>query len=209
MLERVFEPLMQGPVPLKRLQSGLGIGLALVRRLVKLHGGEVKAASAGLNCGSVFSFWIPRIEPQASSCSKAVVVLDGQLKRVYVEDNKDVRMAPGELLRFAGCDIVEVGDGDSTLSAVLQAKLDAVLKDIGLPDISGYEVARQLRAHPETRSIPLIALTGYGQLFDKATAGSAGFDAHLAKPVDQDELLHTIDEPVANARRVNASDTSV
>jgi len=92
MLERVFEPLMQGPVPLKRLQSGLGIGLALVRRLVKLHGGEFKAASAGLNCGSVFSFWIPSIEPGASSCSKAVVVLDGRLKRVYLEDNKDLRM---------------------------------------------------------------------------------------------------------------------
>ena len=105
--------------------------------------------------------------------------------------------------------IVEVGDGGSTLSAVLQAKPDAVLMDIGLPDISGYEVARRLRAHAETRSIPLIALTGYGQRFDKATAGSAGFDAHLVKPVEPDELRHTIDELVANVRRVNASDTGV
>lgn len=204
LLESVFEPFVQGPAPLNRLQSGLGIGLALVRRLVQLHGGDVSAFSEGANRGSVFSFWLPSVAAQPAADADEAAPFSGQLKLVYVEDNQDARMALGELLRFSGCDVIEIEDGGSTLPAVLAAQPDVVLMDIGLPDISGYEVARRLRAEPLVRGIPLIALTGYGQMSDRMAATAAGFDAHLVKPVDPDVLMRTIDAVVRGARPAKA-----
>ena len=199
LLHRVFEPFFQGPAPANRLQSGMGIGLALVRQLVTLHGGQVQAASAGLGQGSTFSFWLPAIAAapasQTAQTDRLKQAASGPASRkiVYVEDNLDARTTLAELLRMLGYEVTEVTDGAGTLPAVRSVKPDLVLMDIGLPDMDGYEVARGLRADPLTSNVPLIALTGYGQLRDKETAALAGFDAHLVKPVDPDELVAMIE----------------
>ena len=199
LLHRVFEPFFQGPAPANRMQSGMGIGLALVRQLVTLHGGQVQAASAGLGQGSTFSFWLPAIAAVPASQTaqpdslKQAPSGPASRKIVYVEDNLDARATLAELLRMLGYEVTEVTDGAGTLPAVRAVKPDLVLMDIGLPDMDGYEVARGLRADPFTSNVPLIALTGYGQLRDKETAALAGFDAHLVKPVDPDELVAMIE----------------
>ena len=197
LLVSIFEPFVQGPAPANRLQSGMGIGLALVRQLVRLHGGDVTAVSAGLNQGSVFSFWVPATAAQEPEKNARVANVPHQRKLVYVEDNADARTTMAELLRMFGFEVIEVADGASTLRAVLVAQPDAVIIDIGLPDINGYEVARRLRADPLTRFTPLIALTGYGQLRDKQAAVLAGFSAHLVKPVLASALVDTLEKVLA------------
>lgn len=196
LLARVFNPFVQGPAPANRLQSGLGIGLALVRQLVRLHGGDVEAASAGVGQGSTFSVWLPAIAIDAQTPATHNPDQDAsrQRKLVYVEDNADARAMMAELLQMLGYEVIEVADGASTLPAVLAAQPDAVIIDIGLPDIDGYEVARRLRENPLTRSVPLIALTGYGQLRDKQTATQAGFNTHLAKPASASAIVKAVEE---------------
>ncbi len=202
LLPQVFEPFFQGPAPVNRLQSGMGIGLALVRQLVTLHGGQVQASSDGVGLGSTFSFSLPAVEaapaqqtvqPAQTDLPKRVSPSPIIRKIVYVEDNADARATLAELLRMFDYEVTEVTDGASTLPAVRAVQPDLVLMDIGLPDMDGYEVARGLRADPLTCNVPLIALTGYGQMRDKETAALAGFDAHLVKPVDPDELVATIE----------------
>lgn len=206
LLQRVFEPFFQGPAPANRLQSGMGIGLALVRQLVALHGGQVQAFSGGLGQGSTFSFSLPAIaaapaQPTLQAVQtdplKQAARLPAIRKIVYVEDNADARATLAELLRMFDYHVTEVSDGASTLPAVRAVQPDLVLMDIGLPDMDGYEVARGLRADPLTCTVPLIALTGYGQLRDKEAAALSGFDAHLVKPVDPDELVATIEGVLA------------
>lgn len=202
LLVRVFEPFVQGPPPANRLQSGLGIGLALVKQLGELHGGHVSATSPGVGMGSIFTFCMPSISavpgapvPESSLAAPAGV------KLLYVEDNEDARHATGALLREFGYQVVEVVDGAGVMPAVLADKPALVLLDIGLPDMSGYEVARQLREHAGSENVCLIALTGYGQIRDKEMAALAGFDAHLIKPVDPDELVRTIEGVLLRQRQ--------
>ena len=199
LLAQVFDPFFQGPQPANRTQSGMGIGLALVRQLTQLHGGDVSAASSGPGKGSRFTFWMPRIVAPADRTRRAGPV--GQRKRtlVYVEDNDDARATMSELLSSFGYEVVGVADGQGVLPAVLATQPDAVLLDIGLPDMDGYEVARRLRANPSTQSIPLIALTGYGQLRDKQAAALAGFDMHLVKPVEPAQILKAVEEVLAKS----------
>ena len=202
LLPLVFDPFFQGPQPSNRTQSGLGIGLALVRQLTRLHGGEVSASSPGLGQGSRFTFWMPRIPAPLAGAPRTALVVPSQRTLVYVEDNEDARATMAELLRLSGYAVVEVPDGKSVLAAVLATQPDAVLVDIGLPDIDGYEVARRLRANPSTQSIPLIALTGYGQLRDKEAAVLAGFNLHLVKPVDPASVLKAVEEVLANSAAI-------
>ena len=200
LLAQVFEPFFQGPQPADRTQTGLGIGLALVRQLTTLHGGEVSVSSPGVGQGSRFSFWLPRIPAPAGDASRpAGPVGSSGRTLVYAEDNDDARATMAELLRLYGYEVIEVADGKGVLPAVLATQPNAVLLDIGLPDMDGYEVARRLRANPATRSVPLIALTGYGQLRDKQAAAAAGFDAHLVKPVDPARVLKAVEEVMARA----------
>ena len=206
LLLRVFEPFVQGPPPANRTQSGMGIGLALVRQLVQLHGGEVHAASAGPGHGSEFSFCLPAIAAQQAASPERLIATPASRKLVYVEDNVDARVTTGELLREFGYEVHEVGEGARVLPAVLNVQPDAVLMDIGLPDMNGYEVASRLRAHPATRAVPLVALTGYGQARDKEVAAAAGFDAHLVKPVDPQQIVEILEKLLAP--RGNASPAS-
>ncbi len=196
-LPQVFEPFFQGPQPPNRTQAGLGIGLALVRQLTRLHGGDVTASSPGLGQGSLFSFWLPRIAAPTGPAQHPGVVRSGRRRLVYVEDNDDARATMAELLRSYDYDVIEVPAGKRVVAAVQASQPHAVLLDIGLPDIDGYEVARQLRANPATQLVPLIALTGYGQLRDKQAAQQAGFDAHLVKPADAAAVLKAVEEVLA------------
>ncbi|MEO8654942.1 MAG: ATP-binding protein [Ramlibacter sp.] len=196
LLGRVFEPFVQGPPPSNRAQSGLGIGLALVRQLVSLHGGEVDAASAGPGKGSTFRFWLPVVEPPAQAPDSVTGGARTGRRLVYVEDNADARMTMAELLRMYGYEVFEVAEGKLAHAAVLEHRPDAVVMDIGLPDMDGYRVARCLREDPATRHVPLIALTGYGQSRDKEQAATVGFDAHLTKPVVPDDLIAAIEAVV-------------
>ena len=193
LLQRIFEPFVQGPPPANGVQSGLGIGLALVRQLIKLHGGEVEVTSPGPGHGSIFCFCLPIVAAgHAEPVRRGLVPLAGRTI-VLVEDNADARATMADLLRAFGYRIVEVAHGAGALPAVLAAQPDLVITDIGLPDIDGYEVARRLRANPVTRTVPLVALTGYGQLGDREAATRAGFDAHLVKPVSPEDLVETIE----------------
>jgi signal transduction histidine kinase len=198
LLPNVFELFEQGKQSLDRSQGGLGVGLTLVQRLVELHDGRVEADSAGLGRGSQFRVTLPCLaevgDPHspglaghgsgdAPSCCRILVV----------DDNQDAAEATSVLLELSGHEVKTVGDGPEALASAPVYAPDVVLLDIGLPGIDGYEVAVQLRRLPETRGACLIALTGYGQPADRARAREAGFDHHLTKPADPDELLRLVE----------------
>ena len=198
LLPHIFEPFVQGPPAANRVHAGLGIGLALVKQLVALHGGDVQAASKGLGSGSLFTISLPSIPAPAPVGSGARPVPAPVMRKlVYVEDNADAREVMSALLRTFGYEVVEVALGAAALPAVTASQPDAVVVDIGLPDIDGYEVARRIRANLSTHATTIIALTGYGQLPDNHAALQAGFDAYLVKPVDIFDLTKKIEEILA------------
>jgi signal transduction histidine kinase len=190
-LPRLFEMFSQAAPALERAQGGLGIGLFLVRSLVELHGGTVSASSAGSGKGSEFVVLLPRVPPSAASDTPAapLPVADGRRKRVLVaDDNADVADTMAVLLRHCGYEVDVAHDGIEAFTAAARAKPDVALLDIGMPRMSGYELARRIRAEPWGRNLPLIAVTGWGQEEDKRNALEAGFQYHLTKPVDAIEL---------------------
>ncbi len=195
LLARIFEPFVQGPAPVNGPQSGMGIGLALVRQLVELHGGTVTVASGGLGRGSTFTCEFPTATAPASEPVSAFAHLVAARPRtlLYVEDNADARAVTSEMLRLSGYEVIETSSGAEALAAVSLQRPDAIMLDIGLPDMNGYVVARQIRQMANGRDVPIIALTGYGQSRAKDAGGQVGFDAHLVKPVDPEELARTVE----------------
>jgi signal transduction histidine kinase len=194
LLPHVFDVFVQGSSTLDRSQGGLGIGLSLVRRLAELHGGSVEAESLGPNRGSTFTLRLPRIEHQVAPPPAPVSRSDhGKPRILLIEDNDDGREMMSMMLGAYGYDVATAADGLLGLSAAQDYQPDLALVDIGLPGIDGYEVARRLRADPATREIKLIALTGYGLAEDLRRVMEAGFDRHLVKPVDIDQLMEVID----------------
>jgi signal transduction histidine kinase/CheY-like chemotaxis protein len=195
LLAQVFDPFIQGPPPVNGDQGGLGVGLALVKQLVELHGGTIAVASAGLNRGSTFTCHFPAMPAAASKPVPASTRLMATQSRtlLYVEDNTDVRSVMSEMLRLSGYEVIEAENGEAALAALVVQRPDAILLDIGLPDMNGYELARQMRLMPTRHNIPIIALTGFGQSRDKDAAALVGFNAHLVKPVDPEELMRTIE----------------
>jgi CheY-like chemotaxis protein/anti-sigma regulatory factor (Ser/Thr protein kinase) len=198
LLPNVFELFEQGKRSLDRSQGGLGVGLTLVRRLVEMHHGEVVVTSAGTGYGSQFRVTLPclagisdrpapasRAEPSSTRLACRVLVVD---------DNPDAAQATAVLLELAGHEVKAVADGHDALASAPVFAPHVVLLDIGLPGVDGYTVARQLRGIDELHSSCLIALTGYGQPADRDRAVEAGFDHHLTKPADPDELLRVIQE---------------
>jgi PAS domain S-box-containing protein len=192
LLPRVFDLFVQGDRSLDRSQGGLGIGLSVVKRLVEMHQGRATAFSEGPGRGSVFEIHLPLIAAPADSKaqppSRAI-----QAKRILiVDDNVDAANSLAEMLQIDGHVTEVVYTGRDALSCALARPADVVLLDIGLPDMNGYEVAARLR--PKLGPAQLIALTGYGQSEDVRRATEAGFDAHLIKPVDFEELERIIAE---------------
>ena len=197
LMAHIFDPFVQGPAPADRLQSGLGIGLALARQLVRLHHGDIAAHSRGPDLGSTFTFRIPAIAALMTAPPASRQAEPANRKVVYVEDNEDARDVMSQMLADFGFDVIEAADAKTALTLVEQTRPDVVLMDIGLPDMNGYELARRFKASPTVSAIPLVALTGYGQMHDKDAATRAGFAAHLVKPVDIDDVLRTLEEVLA------------
>ena len=199
LLAQVFEPFVQGPAPVDASQSGMGIGLALVRQLVALHGGTVTVASAGRNQGSTFTCRFPAIPAPTTAHASEFAHLMATAPRtlLYVEDNADARAVMSEMLRLSGYEVREAASGAEALAAVRLQRPDAIMLDIGLPDMNGFEVARKIRQLANGRDVPMIALTGYGQSRDKAAAAQVGINAHLVKPVDPEELTRTLEALLA------------
>jgi len=189
MNERMFDLFVQGERGLDRAAGGLGVGLALVKRLTEMHGGGVSAASGGPGKGATFTVTLPSVQPSAEQAAPFESAPRGAARQVLiVEDNDDTRAMLHEALAFSGHDVREARDGASGLALAAERAPDVALIDIGLPDLDGYEVARRLRAAPGGRRIGLVAITGYGQPEDQKRAFEAGFDAHLTKPVAPERL---------------------
>lgn len=194
LLPHVFEVFVQGPAQLDRTQGGLGIGLALVQRLVTLHGGTVEARSEGAGKGSTFTVCLPLAAEPAGDDSAARTsrpVRDGS-RVLLVEDSEDNRQTLAAVLSIYGHTVIEAADGHAGLRLALAETFDVAVIDIGLPGMDGYELARRLRAAPATAAMRLIAVTGYGQEEDRRRALEAGFDAHLVKPAEPARLLDAI-----------------
>ncbi len=176
--------------------DGLGLGLALVQRLVTMHGGTVTAASPGPGRGSVFEVRLPVATAQPGDAQPAavhVVPAAHRVRRVVViDDNEDLRELVAELLASAGHEVRTACDGLSGLALVRAERPDVAFIDIGLPDVDGHEVARTLRRDPAGPPVRLIAMTGYGQASDRANALAAGFDVHVTKPATAATIFHAL-----------------
>jgi CheY-like chemotaxis protein len=189
LLARVFDPFVQGERDLDRAQGGLGIGLTLVRRLAELHGGYALAESAGAGRGSEFRVRLPAIEPPAPAPRPAPRPAAARRDILIVEDNADAAETLRGLLELAGHRVRIARDGPSGLEALRAEPPEVALVDIGLPGMNGYDVVERARACIDGRPAPyFVALTGYGLPEDRGRALEAGFDEHLVKPVDAEEL---------------------
>ena len=188
-LSIIFEPFRQGQQSTRR--GGLGIGLDLVRRLAEMHGGSVTVASAGLGHGARFRVELPLSRPEAVASAPAASGRPRleRLSILVIEDNADTRDVLKLMLEVEGASVETAENGEQGLRAAERLRPDIVLCDIGLPDIDGFEVARRIRARTDLAVSRLIALTGYGQAEDMRQAIKAGFDAHLTKPVNLDQLM--------------------
>jgi CheY-like chemotaxis protein/anti-sigma regulatory factor (Ser/Thr protein kinase) len=189
LLPHVFDLFIQADRSLERRQGGLGIGLTLVRRLVEMHGGRVEVASDGAGRGSEFTIRLPRLtlDAAAPAAARAAAreVPSGPARRVLVvDDQPDSTDSLALLLRLRGHEVSTAADGPGAVDEFLRSKPEVVFLDLGLPGMSGYDVARRLRAMPEGRDVRLVAVTGYGTEADRERTRAAGFDLHLAKPVD-------------------------
>ncbi|MFL6292336.1 MAG: response regulator [Thermoanaerobaculia bacterium] len=199
MLSRIFDLFAQVDTSLERAQGGLGIGLTIARNLVEMHGGSMQAASAGLGRGSAFTVRLPlaceedaRPAAEADRGQEAGEKAGAGLRILVVDDNQDSADSLAVWLRLKGHEVRAAYDGPEALAAAREQRPDLVLLDIGMPGMSGYEVARRLRAHPDTRQTRLVAMTGWGQEEDRRQSREAGFDQHLVKPLEPrvlEELL--------------------
>ncbi|MBY4897058.1 ATP-binding protein [Cupriavidus sp. AU9028] len=198
MLPRLFDLFYQGPRKIDRQEGGLGIGLALVKNLVELHGGSVTAASDGPDRGSVFTIRLPAGAgaEQASASGKAhpTVVPDEVRRVLLVDDNVDAAQALAELLKAYGHSVEVAHDPVSALELVQQFAPDVAVLDIGLPVMDGYELVRRLRQTLGEHSCRFVALTGYGQQADRERSKAAGFAEHLVKPINPDALLRLVQQ---------------
>ena len=187
-------------------QSGLGIGLALVQRLVEMHGGSVSAVSEGLGKGSEFLIRLPlfireRVESgqplqQLSALEQSMTNAEGptrtQRRILVADDNNDALESLATLLQLSGHEVYTAANGAVALESAEQHRPEVALLDIGMPKLDGYEVARRIRAQPWGQRITLVALTGWGQDSDRRRSQEAGFDSHLVKPLDLDKLTELL-----------------
>jgi PAS domain S-box-containing protein len=200
MIGEVFDLFAQVERTMDRAEGGLGIGLSLVKTLVEMHGGSVVAKSEGRGSGSEFSIRLPCLPVESAGAggepaSRDAAVNGRSLSVLVVDDNRDAAESLALLLRLRGHKTATAHDGKRALQIALDAKPDVVLLDLGLPGLDGFEVCRMLRAHGSSAYV--VAVTGYGRDTDRRRSHSAGFDAHLVKPVDPEGLVKLLGEATA------------
>jgi len=202
-LPTIFDLFSQADVPIARSRGGLGIGLTLVRTLVELHGGRVRAHSEGIGKGSEFEIVLPLLAEDArvsQSSGPPKLEAPSSARRVLiVEDNPDAQEALTCLLKLWGHDVHVADDGPAGIQAAIALRPEIALIDLGLPTVDGYEVARQIRSAFGLASPLLIALTGYGAPEQRSQALAAGFDLHIVKPVEPERLAALLEEYAARA----------
>ena len=210
-LPHIFDLFAQADQSLDRSQGGLGIGLTLVKRLVELHGGRVTASSEGVGRGTEVTVTLPAHLAMATSPAPAVVrprkkrlAAAKPMTRILVVDDL---VASAEtlmtLLEMEGFEVKIASEGVAALKIAQDFRPDVVLLDIGLPGMSGFEIAQRLRSQPESREALLIAVTGYGEAESRSRSAQAGFDFHMTKPADLNLLLSMLADP-QEARKVKA-----
>jgi signal transduction histidine kinase len=198
LLPRIFDLFVQGDDNLAHSNGGLGVGLTLVKKIVELHGGDVKVFSEGRGKGSEFVISLPS-SPHVvvpSPAGKQELKNTASPRRILVvDDNVDAANVLGMLLKSMGHRVDVEYDGKSALVVSRDLLPDVILLDIGLPGMDGYEVAKAIRGNPDTRDIRIIAVTGYGRSEDRARSRQAGINHHLTKPIEPDALNRLITEP--------------
>jgi CheY-like chemotaxis protein len=199
MTERLFDLFVQAERTPDRSSGGLGLGLALVKSLIELHGGSVACSSEGVGKGSVFSLRLPLMQG-ASEDQPAVPAAGveargrGRLRVVVVDDNRDAAQTLSLLLEGEGYEVWTEFHARDALERAPTRKADVYLLDIGLPEMDGLELARRLKTMSQPEHPVLVAVTGYGQQNDRAQTRAAGFSHHLVKPVDPSKLLAILEE---------------
>jgi CheY-like chemotaxis protein len=187
-LPRVFDMFVQANARDSRAQSGLGIGLTLVRSLVEMHGGSVAARSAGVGRGSDFAVRLPLARTDAQRAPAAAGAagrkIPGLPRVMVVDDNRDAADSLAAVLKLLGAEVRVTNDGRAALDELGAFRPAVVFLDLGMPGMDGYETARHMRAREDTRSTLIIALTGWGQESDRRHTQAAGFNQHLVKPAD-------------------------
>jgi CheY-like chemotaxis protein len=195
LMPRIFDLFTQGERTPDRRQGGLGVGLTLVQRLVALHGGVVNASSAGPGLGAEFEVRLPGVRMVDAPAPPAAAPAPGAAagsRVLIVDDNQDAADTIASYLQLAGHQVRVVGDGHQALVQAAAFAPQAVILDIGLPGLDGYEVARRLRALPALRTTLIVALSGYAQAHDSARRQAAQFDLYVVKPADPQALVEKI-----------------
>jgi signal transduction histidine kinase/ActR/RegA family two-component response regulator len=191
-LERIFFMFEQSRPPSGQIASGLGIGLSLSRQFAQMHGGSVSATSEGLGKGSEFIVSLPVVRdggvPAALQRSDPVDLVDHRPRVLVVDDNRDAADSLQALFEMENCNVATAYDGREALLAVERAMPDMIVMDLGMPSMDGYEAARRIRRQPGSQQVLMIALTGWGQSEARQRTIEAGFDHHLIKPVNFDEI---------------------
>jgi len=185
LLPKIFELFAQGDAPTQRAHGGLGVGLALARRLIDLHGGSIAADSAGPGQGSTFVIRLPASATRASESAPAPSAAQHVVGRVVIiDDNRDAATMLSLLIERLGGSARAAHDAETGLAVIADFHPEMVFLDIGMPGMDGYETVRRIRGTPSLSHLMVVAITGWGQPQDKQRALEAGFDAHLTKPVD-------------------------
>lgn len=201
MLPKIFDIFVQGQHSMDALNSGLGIGLglAMVRSLMELHGGTVEAFSAGHNLGSEFILSIPFIEKKSSETIKNRLKINpsfANLRILIVDDNPDISDSLAKLLRYWKISVQAFSNGQSALEALDVFNPHIIFLDIGMPEMNGYKVAEKIRQNSRYASIKLVALTGWNQETDRIKSKASGFNEHLGKPVHVNDLCDLLNKLV-------------
>jgi PAS domain S-box-containing protein len=201
LLGQIFEPFVQGEQGLDRKRGGLGIGLAIARKLVRAHQGEILAESLGRGRGSRLTVRLPRVAVASVSDRPLPAPARAQRRILLIDDNVDFVEALRLLLEGLGHEAQAIFDGPSGVTAALAFRPDVVFLDIGLPDVSGYEMVGRLRRVAGCETIPIIAISGYARAADRALALEAGFTDHLAKPIDLTRIEKAISDSFSEPSR--------
>jgi CheY-like chemotaxis protein len=193
-LLQIFDMFSQVDRSSERSSGGLGIGLALVKGLVEMHGGTVAAASAGQDKGSSFTVKLPALESPSEPPLAVITPDEGQVRPgskrriLVVDDNRDSAISMAMMLEFLGDEVITAHDGVEAVQAAERFRPEFILMDVGMPRLDGLEATRCIRAQPWGKALTIIALTGWGQVSDRAQSRQAGCDGHLVKPVNLPDL---------------------